>query len=801
VVTDAFVEKVAKLGVVDLALSLTEAKEARMAARKTDGAKTRTVRGIANFIDATSSGTNKSHECWLVLCEGLSAMSGIVSGLSSADRQTIGIYPLKGKLLNVRGESAKRISENKEITDIKKILGLEAGKVYKDADDIRASLRYGKVLLMTDQDVDGSHIKGLCINLFHSEWTSLLHIPGFLAFMNTPILRARRGGQTKVFYHEGEYAAWKEAVGFAEANKWTVKYFKGLGTSTAAEFKEYFANKKVVDLVFADSTSSSSSTSLVSSGDVIDKVFHKKRAEDRKTWLESYDRTVYVDTTLPQITYTDFVDKELIHFSTYDNRRSIPSLVDGLKPSQRKILYGAFVSGLEKKEQKVSEFSGYVSGNVAYHHGEASLNGAIVNMAQTFVGANNVPLLEPHGQFGTRMHGGDDSASERYIFTQLDPMARLLFPADDDPVLTYLDDDGKRVEPDFFVPILPLVLVNGVQGIGTGFSTTIPPFHPRQLVETLRERLQEGQEGQQGQQGSEWQPFYAGFRGRVETLVAGQKWLLRGTYRRVDDAKVEIHELPVGTWTMPYLTFLDGLCDATTNEKTGVKTPALLKSFQDASTDCTVHITVVFNTHVDLDLLQQNMDTQGINGLEKALKLTTTVSLSNVHLFDPCCRLRRYTSVEDIVEAFVPLRLALYQKRKAYQVAALEAQLVKLENKARFVLACLEGVLDLRRKTSGEVDTLLLSHGFDRDSGDFKYLTKMPMDAVTEENVAKTIKEKEEATAALFLLRNTSETDMWLRELELFDTEYGARLSAMGKTKATQVVTTAPAAKKRKSSS
>jgi DNA topoisomerase-2 len=237
-VSDGFIEKVAKMGVMDVAMSLTEAKENKLA-KKTDGSKTKSIRGIANFIDANDAGTPKSKDCILILCEGLSAMSGIVSGLSSSDRNTIGIYPLKGKLLNVRGTATKKISENKEITDIKKILGLETGKNYSTIADVNQHLRYGKIMFMTDQDLDGSHIKGLCINVFHSEWASLIKIPGFLSFMNTPILRAKKGAQTLLFYNDGEYETWKQSLHNNLAG-WNIKYFKGLGTSTSAEFKEYF---------------------------------------------------------------------------------------------------------------------------------------------------------------------------------------------------------------------------------------------------------------------------------------------------------------------------------------------------------------------------------------------------------------------------------------------------------------------------------------------------------------------------------------------------------------------------------
>ena len=165
VVSDGFIERIAKMGVMEVACNLTEAKENKLI-KKTDGSKTKTIRGINNLIDANFAGTNQSKDCILILCEGLSAMSGIVSGLSSDDRNIIGIYPLKGKLLNVRGEQMKKIAENKEINDIKKIMGLETGKHYDSIEQVHKHLRYGKIMYMTDQDLDGSHIKGLCINMF-----------------------------------------------------------------------------------------------------------------------------------------------------------------------------------------------------------------------------------------------------------------------------------------------------------------------------------------------------------------------------------------------------------------------------------------------------------------------------------------------------------------------------------------------------------------------------------------------------------------------------------------------------------
>jgi DNA topoisomerase-2 len=740
-VSDAFIEKVAKMGVMDTACDLTQAKEKNVAAKKTDGSKTKNIRGIENFMDANYSGTEKSGDCILILCEGLSAMSGIVSGLSSTDRNIIGIYPLRGKLLNVRGETVKKISDNKEITDLKKILGLENSRVYESMEDVKRFLRYGKIMIMCDQDTDGSHIKGLCINLFHCEWKSLTQIPGFISFMNTPILRASRGSQTLSFYNDGEYQAWKTRVG-GEAAGWKIKYFKGLGTSKSEEFKEYFTNKKIVDFVHSGE-----------SDDVIDKVFNDKRANDRKTWLiEKYDKDAFLDTAQPSVKYETFVDRELIHFSNYDCGRSIPCAIDGLKISLRKILFCAFKRRLTS-EVKVAQFSGYVSEHSAYHHGEASLNGAIVNMAQNFVGSNNINLLEPNGQFGTRLQGGDDSASERYIFTMLNPLTRFIFPEADDNILTYINDDGTLVEPENYVPIIPFALVNGIKGIGTGFSCSVPPYNPADLIQYIKCMLTARPAP------DELVPYYEGFKGTVRKIES-DKYLITGVYEKVGDDTVVITELPIGKWTMQYTKFLEELVDGTV-DKDGKKSPPIIKDFTSLCTEVGVHFTVVFprGKLAELDV-------------EKVLKLSTTIKTSNIHMFDDKCKLKKFECVDEIIREYYGVRLEAYRKRKAYLVDAMTKRMELLSNKAKYIEYTLIDKIDLRRKSADAVEDMLSKHAFVKIDGDYKYLVKMPMDSVTNENVERLKKERDDTKSELDVLVGTTLEQIWMKELEALEVEY-----------------------------
>ena len=751
-VSDKFIEKVAKMGVMDAACAITELKDNK-AAKKTDGIKSKSVRGIPKLTDANWAGTEKSASCTLIFCEGDSAKAGIISGLSSDDRNTIGVYPLKGKLLNVRGELAKRISENKEITEIKKILGLETGKQYLP-EDVANCLRYGKVLFLTDQDLDGSHIKGLCINLFESEWPSLTAIPGFIGFMNTPILKASKGHQQLVFYNDGEYEEWK-AVNLADVKGWKIKYYKGLGTSTGKEFKEYFEQKKLVGFEHTG----------LQSVNAIDMVFNKKRADDRKDWLKEYDRELFVDTNQPLITYEDFINKEFIHFSKYDCDRSIPNLMDGLKTSLRKILFAAFKKNLTT-EIKVAQFSGYVSEHACYHHGEASLNGAIVGMAQNFVGSNNINLLVPSGQFGTRAKNGEDSASERYIFTLLSKITRAIFVEHDDAILDYLNDDGTPVEPVFYAPIIPMILVNGSKGIGTGFSTDIMCYNPLQIIGYLKYKL------------VGWPliedpfvPFYEGFNGQIEKIGAS-KFLIKGRYEKVGPDKIRVLELPVGFWTESFKELLEELIEPGLN-KEGKKIVPLVKDYDDMSRDTTVDFTITLQKG-KVDELEASQLEHGCNGIEKLFKLYSTNSTTNMHLFDSSDKLKKYDTVEEIIDDYFETRMQLYMERKTHLIDVLEKKLVVLSNKARYIQELLDDTIDLRKKKKAEIVDMLQEKGYDviDEDGEFKYLIKMPMDSVSEENVEKLNGEHKDKSDELQRIKDTSEQQMWLKELENLEQEY-----------------------------
>ncbi len=746
-VSDKFIDKLAKMGVMDSAIASNEIKDTK-AAKKSDGRKTKSIRGIPKYMGANWAGGTRSSQCTLILCEGDSAKSGIVSGLSKEDRDKFGVFPLKGKLMNTLDAAQNKINANAEIANIKKIVGLTTGKSYTE-EDAKKQLRYGKLLFMTDQDLDGSHIKGLCINMFHSQWHDLIKIPNFLGFMNTPILKATKGKQTKSFYSESAYQNWKENNDNGKG--WKIKYYKGLGTSTAKEFKEYFAKKKLIMFEYNGQDSDNA----------IDKVFNKLRADDRKDWLANYDKDAVLNPSNNRVRFEDFTDREMIHFSKYDCERSIPNLIDGFKTSLRKIIFSAFKKNLVN-EIKVAQFAGYVSEHSCYHHGEMSLNKAIVGLAQEYVGSNNINTLLPLGQFGTRLEGGKDSASERYIFTKLNKITRAIFPKQDEAVLNYLDDDGTKVEPEYYAPIIPMILVNGGKGIGTGFSYEGLSYNVIQIIKYCKNKLKKGDKI------IKIRPYYEGFKGDIIKLNDGQKYLFKGKYELVNSYDtIKITELPIGTWTTPYKTFLEKLMEDK-NAK-GKKKKPIIKSYKDSCTDTSIEFTIKLHLGVLPSLISKKVD-NNIDMIEKTFGLTTTKSTTNMYLFDENQKLKKYNTVYDIIDKYFPVRYKTYELRKKYMIDSLEREVKLISNKAKFIQEQIvePPTLILRKKKKQEVISMLKQKGYDIIDNDeeYKYLRTMTIDSVEEENFEKLLKLKEEKENELEIIKKTTIEEMWIKELD-----------------------------------
>lgn len=778
-ITDKFYNAVVKCGIVEAILTWAKFKQ-QAQLNKVGGKKSSRLKGVQKLEDANDAGTKNSIECTLILTEGDSAKTLAVAGLGVVGRDKYGVFPLRGKLLNVREATHKQIMENAEINAIIKILGLQHKKKYENVDDLK-TLRYGKLMIMTDQDQDGSHIKGLLINFIHYFWPSLLRLP-FLEEFITPIVKARKGTEVLSFFSLPEFEEWKK-----ETNNWhtyRIKYYKGLGTSDANEAKEYFSDMARHRIRFNYKGTEDDNNICMA--------FAKKEVDKRKEWLTNWMESCKrrQELGLPEeylygkqtksVNFSEFVNKELVLFSNMDNERSIPCLVDGFKPGQRKVIYTCLKRN-DKREVKVAQLAGSVAEHSAYHHGEQSLMGTIVNLAQNYLGSNNINLLLPNGQFGTRLTGGKDSASPRYIFTMLHPLAKLLYHPADTPLLKNLYDDNQKIEPQWYCPIIPMILVNGADGIGTGWMTRIMNYNPREIVQNLRRMIH-------GDEPVAMKPWYKGFRGHIENL-GDSRYVFYGEAAVLDEEKIEITELPVGVWTTVYK---ESVLETMLNPP-GEKAVPFITDYKDYSTTTTVRFVV--------SLTQQNLQKAEREGIHKTFKLVTTMSTGSMCVFDELNVLRKYDSVLHILRDFFRVRLDLYKKRKIYMEGFLDAQSRKLMNQARFILEKCSNKLVIENKKKVEMIKELKARGYDpdperawkakqdkeslleeesggadeskdtkddEDSANFTYLLGMSMWSLTHEKKEELLKKRDDKIQELKDLQKKTPEILWEDDLKEF---------------------------------
>ena len=710
-----FIKNVLKTGIQDELLALSKFKEMKEL-KKTDGARKSKITGIPKLDDANKAGTAQSNKCTLIVTEGDSAKTLAVAGLSVVGRDHYGVFPLRGKCKNVRDVSVSQLTSNQEFNDLKKILGLQQGKEYKDVSE----LRYGRLMIMTDADNDGSHIKGLILNMIHYFWPSLLNL-GFVVSMVTPIIKASKGSDSKSFYTDSAFRTW---YGDGKAG-WRIKYYKGLGTSTSVEAREYF--KKIQELTVRFDVDRMTNESIVLA-------FDKKKADARKTWLLDSTAKDVRELEVPyghvkQLSITDFVHKDLVNFSLADLKRSIAHVADGLKPSQRKVMYSCFQRNLQG-EMKVAQLAAYVAEKSSYHHGEVSLADTIVKLANDYTGSNNINLLEPCGQFGTRLMGGKDASQTRYIFTRLTKEARCVFDAKDDAILNYLDDDGRSIEPDFYMPTIPMVLVNGTEGIGTGFSCYVPPFNPKDIKQNILNVIG-------GKAIKRMKPWFRGFKGRI--FEQDDVWVTEGVWNIIGKT-IKVSELPPGRWTQDYKEHLDMLVEK-----------KVISGFTNNST--TEDVDFVIQEYTGKDII-------------KDLKLQKTVRTTNMHLFHPTKGIHKYESPELILKDFIELRRHYYVKRKEHLIKVLEAKTKMCGYKSHFVTMVIDGSLIVFKRKKQELENQLSTLNFPRIGGTYDYLLNIRTVQYTEESVRELLKESKQAKTELTSMMTTSPMSMWENDIK-----------------------------------
>lgn len=431
----------------------------------------------------------------------------------------------------------------------------------------------------------------------------------------------------------------------------------------------------------------------------------------------------------------ELMDGDLMQHFVADNYRSIPSLVDGLKPSQRKVLYTCLMK--QYSDIKVSQLSGAVSEYTAYHQGEASLQPTIVKMAQTFVGSNNINYLIPDGQFGSRIAGGDDAASPRYIHTKLNPIIDYIFKKEDMPILEYLYDDGKKIEPKHLLPIIPMILVNGAEGIGTGWSTKIPSYNPSDIISWI-EKLITGVTPRESNLMAHWK----GFRGSVTKV--DDKYVTRGIFEKKGDSRLLITELPVGLWTDKFLGHLDKLMSE-----------GSIRDYKNYSTDETVKVEIMLNK---TDCLTDEQ-------IVKTFRLESYYGTSNVNTFYGS-KVITWPSLSELLSEWYKVRLNGYVLRKKYTLEKLRDDHKWQDNTIKFLELVVSKKINIFNVPLNDIETSLSKNKIEKKNDSYSYLLSMPVSSLTKEKLEHLINTNKELSTRISELEKTEPSNIWLDELK-----------------------------------
>eukprot|EP00931_Biecheleriopsis_adriatica_P066268 TRINITY_DN40663_c0_g1_i1.p1 TRINITY_DN40663_c0_g1~~TRINITY_DN40663_c0_g1_i1.p1 ORF type:complete len:1271 (+),score=305.82 TRINITY_DN40663_c0_g1_i1:447-3815(+) len=752
-----FLKEISRLGLVKLVTDYASFRDDAKSANRLASAADHQPR-LPKLDDAGYAGM-EGHDCTLILTEGDSAKAMALGALESVpgSRDHYGIFPLKGKLLNVRKATMNALSNSDGIRELMQALGLKLRKKYTSV--AAPHLRYQKIMIFTDQDPDGDHITGLIINFISKLWPTILDVePRFVMKFVTPLVKVTNYPGMQ-FYSMQEWEQWASEQ---KSRKPIPKYYKGLGTSSDAEAAEYFQDLKrhTLEFEWAGSSDEDALKLAFGSGD--------QAADARKSWLlDVYDPEVYFDYSRDTAPHHDFFDQSFIHFSMYDNQRSIPHLMDGLKNTQRKAI--CFALGRLKSDTKVTVFANAVMSAMKYHHGEVSMTEAIIHLAQTHVGTNNINFLRPRGQFGSRLHSRSEHAQARYIGVELEPIAKKLFRPEDEPILDYQLEEMHEVEPRFLLPVVPTVLLNGGSGIGTGWSSDVANYNPLEVIAATRQVL-DGDTSPQT-----LTPWYRGFHGEI--FEDGGKFMSAGVWHVGMSAKgkrnpdvIQITELPIGTWTDDYRLWLH-------------KSAALQGMIKRIDTSQNGKATVNIKLLCDGKKLQQFLKQKNDFKLGKALGLIKRVP-SMMWLWNQTGKLELFEDTDAVIRSFVAVRLPMYERRLQHMRETAVRELERSRSRVEFIRCVVNRTLKLSPPPPLEkLQKQLRRRGFQqlqeydargRPSGEasFDHLLNMQFTSLTEEKARRLAQDVENQDVHLQKLKNKSAIDVWREDLEELEAEY-----------------------------
>ncbi len=751
---EKFIKKLMKWPVIGTLKEIIDSKMLRAQKKKLEG-NSKSHLNIEKLDDANLAGTVHSMECILFICEGDSAATFVAKGLSKGlngktGRDYLGILPLRGKILNAQKANTEKIADSKQVQNIVQALGLELELDYTKPENFQR-LRYGCLVLVTDADNDGTHIEGLIHNNLLKMYPTLMYRnPSFVMSMKTPIIRVKmKNGEERKFYRQSAFKNFQVAN---EGKYQKPKYFKGLGTNRDKDILDTFGSR--MQLYVPDQEMLNN----------FKKVFGSKNANARKEWISSYneDNFMFIEDEKAQYvatTYSDFINTEMINFSLTSNVRAIPNVFDGLKESQRKIIYACIEKNIvagKGEEVKVVEVAALATSIAEYHYNDKCLGDAAVGMAQDFVGAGNLNYLEPAGQFGSRIQGGSDAAETRYVMTRLERITTFVFREEDFPVLKRKQGEKGLIEPEYYMPVVPTILINGADGIGTGWSTSIPCFNPLELVQVLRiwirENLNElskiilpNKKTLTFSELPELTPWYRGFLGKI-TKLKEHSYQSEGILQVAGENSVQVLELPVGRWTAKFKEKLKDMREA-----------GQIEDFIDHSSA----------VRVDFTILGKPADI--ISKLNLTSKFATTNMTAFIDYNKPPVI---FKSVDEIIYTFAQERIRIYQLRKEYLLENLSKKMIATAERYRFIQDVVTDQIIINKKKKVEIVAKIEERKYQKIDGSYEYLLKIPIVNFTYEIIQKLATQYNNLRKEYDILIQTSPRQMWEKELDEFEKAY-----------------------------